>query len=40
MSSKDIRNVLKIGKLAKPDDENIQWLIDAHKKYSLDADMS
>jgi hypothetical protein len=30
--SKDIRDVLKIGKLAKPDDEDTQWLIDTHKK--------
>jgi Holliday junction resolvasome RuvABC ATP-dependent DNA helicase subunit len=35
MKSKDIRDVLKIGKLAKPDDEDIQWLIETHRRYSL-----
>jgi hypothetical protein len=32
--SKDIRDVLKIAKLAKPNetDNDIQWLIETHKK--------
>jgi replication-associated recombination protein RarA len=32
LNSKDIRDILKIGKLVKSNDD-IQWLIDMHKKY-------
>jgi MoxR-like ATPase len=35
--SKDVRDVLKIGKLAKPNetDTDIKWLIETYKKYSV-----
>ena len=36
LNSKDVRDILKIGKLAKPDetDADVDWLIDTYKKYS------
>jgi MoxR-like ATPase len=37
IGSKDIRDVLKIGKLVKPEemDSDINWVIDAYKKYCM-----
>ena len=36
LNSKDVRDILKIGKLARPDetDADVDWLIDTYKKYT------
>ena len=40
LNSKDIRDVLKIGKMAKPEetDSDIEWLIQAYKKHAVNED--
>jgi hypothetical protein len=37
LGSKDIQDVLKIGKLVKPEelDSDINWVIEAYKKYCV-----